>query len=130
MQVSKHPDVEVVRSYEAAVARLEERREELHTCWVIGGSSVYREALERPDTDRLFLTEIKGEFGCDTFFPPLGAAWGEEGAGGLVPEGVQVRRALSSNALHRSAGGGGGSVRVQSLQETGAEVDAELTRQL
>lgn len=36
---------------------------------VIGGAQIYREAL--PKAQRLYLTEVHGEFEGDTFFPPL-----------------------------------------------------------
>ena len=48
------------------------------SCWVIGGSSVYREALGSKDTDRVFVTEILKDFQCDTFFPELGPGWAVE----------------------------------------------------
>jgi len=34
---------------------------------VIGGAQIYEQAL--PQTDRLYLTQVKGEFEGDTFFP-------------------------------------------------------------
>ncbi|XP_012538901.1 dihydrofolate reductase isoform X2 [Monomorium pharaonis] len=39
--------------------------------WVIGGSSVYKSAMESPHFGRLYLTRIKKNFECDTFFPPI-----------------------------------------------------------
>lgn len=35
--------------------------------WVIGGASIFEQAL--PYADELFLTEIQADFGCDKFFP-------------------------------------------------------------
>ena len=92
--MSEDPEVLVVSSYPLALACLEERREQvtsslellsllpLHlqvaSCWVIGGSSVYSEALGSKDTDRVFVTEILKDFQCDTFFPELGPGWAVE----------------------------------------------------
>ncbi|XP_011693649.1 PREDICTED: dihydrofolate reductase isoform X1 [Wasmannia auropunctata] len=39
--------------------------------WVIGGSSVYKSAMESPHFGRLYLTRIKKKYECDTFFPPI-----------------------------------------------------------
>jgi Dihydrofolate reductase len=35
--------------------------------FVIGGASVYRQAL--PEAEKMLITEVKGEYGGDTFFP-------------------------------------------------------------
>lgn len=35
--------------------------------WVVGGASIYEQAL--PHADELYLTEIEADFGCDQFFP-------------------------------------------------------------
>ncbi|GLJ59518.1 hypothetical protein SUGI_1512310 [Cryptomeria japonica] len=39
--------------------------------WVIGGQSIYEEALRLPQCKRIYLTRIDREFECDTFFPEL-----------------------------------------------------------
>ena len=38
-------------------------------CFVIGGGSIYREAMK--SADRIYLTHIRGEFDADTFFPKI-----------------------------------------------------------
>lgn len=38
-------------------------------CFVIGGAEVYQAALLLPEFKRLYVTEIKGNFNCDVFFP-------------------------------------------------------------
>ena len=38
--------------------------------WVIGGSSIYNLFLER-DVDNVYITQIPGDYSCDTFFPSL-----------------------------------------------------------
>lgn len=37
--------------------------------YVIGGSSVYKQALELPQTRHILLTRIRRNYDCDTFFP-------------------------------------------------------------
>ncbi|MBN3317606.1 DYR reductase, partial [Atractosteus spatula] len=39
--------------------------------WVIGGSSIYKEAMEAPGQCRLFVTQILQDFECDTFLPEI-----------------------------------------------------------
>lgn len=43
----------------------------IERCFIIGGASLYKEAIGRPDCDRLYLTEINAAFECDTYFPPF-----------------------------------------------------------
>ncbi len=39
--------------------------------FIIGGASVYKQALENNLIDRVIASEIDGEYKCDTFFPEL-----------------------------------------------------------
>jgi len=39
--------------------------------FIIGGGSVYAQAIARPECVELYLTEVEGDFGCDTFFPEI-----------------------------------------------------------
>ncbi|XP_055968437.1 dihydrofolate reductase [Sorex fumeus] len=39
--------------------------------WIVGGSSVYQEVMNKPGHLRLFVTRIMQEFECDTFFPEI-----------------------------------------------------------
>lgn len=39
--------------------------------WVVGGQSVYEEALRLPQCKRVYLTKIDKDFECDTFFPEV-----------------------------------------------------------
>lgn len=39
--------------------------------WIVGGSSVYQEAMNQPGHLRLFVTRIMQEFESDTFFPEI-----------------------------------------------------------
>ncbi|XP_036454945.1 dihydrofolate reductase [Colossoma macropomum] len=39
--------------------------------WVIGGSSLYKEAMESSGQKRLFVTRILKQFDCDTFIPKI-----------------------------------------------------------
>jgi dihydrofolate reductase len=51
-----------------ALSQLEHKAQELDRIYVIGGASIYRTALELPQTKRVLLTKIREEYECDTFF--------------------------------------------------------------
>jgi len=40
-------------------------------CFVVGGASVYRMAINHPACERLYITEILSIFDCDTSFPEI-----------------------------------------------------------
>ena len=43
----------------------------VETTFVIGGGEVYREFLNHPSLDKIYITYINRNFNCDTFFPLL-----------------------------------------------------------
>lgn len=45
------------------------QKKSVENCFVIGGGKVYQEAIFSPHCDSIYLTEIKSNFSCDTFFP-------------------------------------------------------------
>jgi dihydrofolate reductase len=62
-------DVVVVGNLEDALAAAS--KHQVENIFVIGGGSIYREACNHPDIDSIFLTDVHGDFSCDTFFPLL-----------------------------------------------------------
>ena len=66
--------------------------------FIIGGGSVYAEAVQHPQCTAIYLTEIDTSFECDTFFPELPAAFAEDlrsepqSEGGLNYQFVTYRR--------------------------------------
>jgi len=70
--------VHVCKSFEAAYEVLKTKLcEEIETCWVVGGAPVYKQAIEHPDFNHLYMTRIKQSFDCDTFFPRIDEGWME-----------------------------------------------------
>ena len=64
--------VETAASLDDAIARCAGETE----AFVIGGGTVYREAL--PLVQRIYCTEVHADYEADTFFPPIdNAAWRE-----------------------------------------------------
>ena len=41
--------------------------------FIIGGASLYAQAINHPDCEKIFLTEVSGEYDCDAFFPVIPA---------------------------------------------------------
>lgn len=67
-------DVLVCASLGEAMRLLHERyANEVESVWIAGGTSVYREAMESELCHRIYFTEIRAHFECDTFFPPIDA---------------------------------------------------------
>lgn len=56
-------------------------------CFVIGGGEVYREALLHPACDRVYLTEVKSIFDCDTVFPEFGDRFTEISSSNAIEDG-------------------------------------------
>jgi len=70
--LSRNPEFEcpglpvtVLGSFDTAVQALCSR------AFVIGGSEIYKEALDHPQCEDMYITRVRGEFECDTFFPPF-----------------------------------------------------------
>ena len=64
------PDCEVYASLEEALAAVTAKTEGENNCFIIGGESIYSQAL--PFADRLYLTIVDDEpEAADTFFPEI-----------------------------------------------------------
>jgi len=66
-------EVLLCRSFDEAVAKLAEPSlsEEIENIWIVGGYSVYKEAMASPFCHRIYFTEIQATFECDAFFPNI-----------------------------------------------------------
>lgn len=62
---SKRNNTFAVNSITEALDRIKKSKDD--EVFVIGGASIYKQMIEF--TDRLYLTIVKDEFNCDTFFP-------------------------------------------------------------
>ena len=63
----------LARSLDDALNLIEELEltNKVDVVWIMGGSSVYKEAMNKPGHLRLFVTRIMQEFESDTFFPEI-----------------------------------------------------------
>ncbi len=61
-----------VLSYSSLDEALENlKAKNLEETFIIGGGSLYTEAIEYPNFNKLYITEIMSDFNCDTFFPKI-----------------------------------------------------------
>ncbi|KAG8456429.1 hypothetical protein GDO86_002274 [Hymenochirus boettgeri] len=60
-------------SLDEALGLLEaaDMKDKIDLIWIIGGSSLYQEAMKKPLNQRLFVTRILKEFECDTHLPEI-----------------------------------------------------------
>ncbi len=55
-----------------------QRDDSIEKIFIIGGGEIYKVALESEVVDEIYATEIYKEFeGCDTYFPKIGAEFGQ-----------------------------------------------------
>ncbi|XP_077452833.1 dihydrofolate reductase isoform X2 [Stigmatopora argus] len=67
----------------------------IETIWVVGGSRVYKDALEHPWCDLVFLTDIMAEFDCDVFFPEMDTkVFQKQDRFAGVPSGIQEENGI------------------------------------
>jgi dihydrofolate reductase/thymidylate synthase len=43
----------------------------IENVFVIGGAQIYAQAIEHPLCQKIYVTHVKGEYICDSFFPPI-----------------------------------------------------------
>jgi dihydrofolate reductase len=57
-------------SFEDAFAKLA-KLNNLGEVFIVGGANIYAQSIVRQECEKVYLTEVEGEFDCDTFFPNL-----------------------------------------------------------
>lgn len=58
---------QIAQNFEAALARASTYKPE--QIFIIGGAIVFAEAIKHALCEGLYITHVKGTYGCDTFFP-------------------------------------------------------------
>lgn len=61
----------VYKCLDNALESLTDIYEKINLIFVIGGEQLYKEAISHPMCDKLYITEIPGEYECDKFFPKI-----------------------------------------------------------
>lgn len=67
----------------------------VETVWVCGGVGIYREAISHPRCFRIYLTQVKAKFECDTFFPSFDETLFDVVTDPKAPQGIQVDNEIS-----------------------------------
>ncbi|HAH04818.1 MAG: Thymidylate synthase [Parcubacteria group bacterium GW2011_GWA2_43_17] len=82
----KAPDE--VLHYESLTQVLKElANKNLDEIFIIGGGSLYHEAIRRAECQKIYLTEVQGHFLADTYFPPIPPEFKKTGETNLWSEG-------------------------------------------
>lgn len=63
-------NIPVKHSIEDGIKALKED-DSVETIFMIGGASIYRQSVEMPDLDGIYITRIENSYDCDTFFPQI-----------------------------------------------------------
>lgn len=73
--ITRNPNYELPADAEKA-ASLEEalkiaHTKNIHEIFAIGGSQIFYDAIQNPACEKIYLTELAGDFQCDAFFPKI-----------------------------------------------------------
>ncbi|KAK9886309.1 hypothetical protein WA026_015820 [Henosepilachna vigintioctopunctata] len=95
LDVSKYRDTYVFNSWDQIVDKLEdpEFKNKYEDVWICGGSKIYEDAMKSQHFYRLYLTRIKKNYDCDTFFPKLIENI-KKVSDTLVPQGIQEENGI------------------------------------
>lgn len=71
-------DVVLCQSLPEALSKINKTNlgDDIENVWIVGGYSVYKEAMQSDDCHRIYLTRILATFECDAFFPNVDTAFG------------------------------------------------------
>jgi len=86
-------DVVIKPSLDDALAHIS-TLSDIEDIYICGGCSVYEEAVKSPLCDRIYLTHVDGDFGCDAFFPEFDESKFKLVSDPAVPEGIQEERGI------------------------------------
>ncbi len=76
-----------------------ELQKNIENIFIIGGGSVFQEALTLPNCRKIFLTKIQKDFHCDTFLPPFERDFCETASSGpLSDAGLEI---IFSEWIHK-----------------------------
>ncbi len=67
--------VEIANSFKNAINIADENIEKI---FIIGGATVYEQAINLPNLDGIYITKIQKIYDCDTFFPKIPSRFSEK----------------------------------------------------
>lgn len=68
LKESNRENVFIIRSIEELLEFIKNKYSEV---WIIGGSSIYKEFLNRDLINEMYITEINNSYNCDCYFPEV-----------------------------------------------------------
>lgn len=68
---NKIPDVEYCFNSLSSALNYCQERNDIANIFLIGGERLYREGMEHPGCNKLYITEVMGDYNCDRFFPQI-----------------------------------------------------------
>lgn len=83
--------VTLVHSTHEAIKQADERVADI---FVIGGARVFEEFMKKHKIDGIYLTRIKKEFNCDTYFPKIPKNFKAEKLGEVAEQGIKYEYLL------------------------------------
>ena len=60
----------LARTFDLALDNLKDTPD-VEAIYIVGGGTVYQEAIQHSGCEAIYLTEVQGRFNCDTFFPVI-----------------------------------------------------------
>lgn len=90
------PEVVVAKSLEEALEKIQEPTwaDKVENVWIVGGYSVYKEAMTRSDCHRIYFTKVMATFDCDAFFPEITGDFVQVPNDDDIPSGVQEENGI------------------------------------
>ncbi|XP_014291348.1 dihydrofolate reductase [Halyomorpha halys] len=88
---SGNPDVPVFKSLDDAMKALTTKplSDKIEDIWIVGGGALYKEAMDSPMCDGIYLTRINAKYECDAFYPEIPSDYEEVHGIEGVPEELQ-----------------------------------------
>lgn len=89
-------DVIVATSMKEALAKLNEPsfKDIVENVWIVGGHSVYKEAMQMSECHRVYFTKIMANFDCDAFFPTMPEAFKQVLNDDDIPSDIQEENGI------------------------------------
>ena len=85
-------DVYLAGDFDKAL-HLTETIDHVDDVFIFGGAQIYQQALNRRVADELIISEVKGDYGCDAFFPEIPAGYGLNSSATVTYGAFEVRHA-------------------------------------
>lgn len=89
-------NVIVCQDFQEALKKTQEAElaEKIENVWIVGGFSVYKEAMESEYCHRIYFTKILSTFDCDAFFPEITSEFKQVANDDGIPTEIQEENGI------------------------------------